>query len=118
MNISAEIRDAFSDKAFVEELFSSQDLTTAQDLLRSRGIDMTIEETEALLDGVSELAYRSENESEELEEDQLEMVSGGFGLVATIGAVFAFVFAAGAASYAAGYYLGKHSSCPAKRKRR
>lgn len=103
-----ELKKVFSDEAFVKKVFSTANDEEAQRLLSEKGIELSVQETEKLLDGIAKVYARNQNR-EELSEEELEEVGGGF--VGTIVAIVGVMALAGGASFYLGYRLGKMRGC-------
>ena len=85
------IKKVFSDEEFVKELFSKESPEEAQALLAEKDIDMSIEDLVKLKDFiVAKLQAVESGESEELTEEDLADIAGGWGMVIA-GAVGALI---------------------------
>ena len=76
------------DEAFVKELIEQETVEDAQKLFASKGVDITVEQINEIRNGV---IARVGDDSEELSDDQLENVAGGFAdaITAVVDAVIA-----------------------------
>ena len=92
----------------LKKVFSTANDEEAQRLLSEKGIELSVQETEKLLDGIAKVYARNQNR-EELSEEELEEVGGGF--VGTIVAIVGVMALAGGASFYLGYRLGKMRGC-------
>ena len=72
------IKEVFSDGEYVNELLNSESWEAAQASLKEKNLDFSVEELKEIMN----LAEKKENE--ELSDDELEQVSGGFGFIATV----------------------------------
>jgi len=111
---------AFAEPAFCRELATAGSVKEAQALLEQKGVTMTPEQTEALLEAGRELvesgltaeqlrAFSQQMAEGELSEDALENVAGGFILTTlwmTLVTAAPWVSTA-AAAYGAGYVAGR-----------
>lgn len=75
-----KIKEIFSDQAFVESLMEMENAEDVQAAIADKGIELTLNDIEALRAQLS-------NTSEELSEDDLENVAGGFAISATVVAI-------------------------------
>ncbi len=90
------------DKEFVMKMLGQESEQAVQKLLAENGVEMTIEEVDAL--GATMNQYFEKLNSDELDEDSLENVAGGFAITLGAGvslwAVGKAIFAVGAAGLA------------------
>ena len=70
------VKEVFSDEEFVKELFSKETPEEAQAMLAEKDIEVSVEELVKLRDLLIKKAQQAEG-SEELNDDELEDVSGG-----------------------------------------
>ena len=75
-----KIKEIFSDQTFVESLMEMENAEDVQAAIADKGIELTLNDIEALRTQLS-------NTSEELSEDDLENVAGGFAISATVIAI-------------------------------
>ena len=80
------IKEIFSDKEFVKELFSKETPEEAQALLAEKDIDLTVAEIIKFGEVVAQKLQQAEETGEnvELTEEELEDVAGGYLGIATI----------------------------------
>lgn len=116
-----KIKEVFTDTEFVQELFQLETLQEVQQALSEKGVDLTNEEISTIRECLikiesgeisPELVEKLVNRSseEELSEEELELISGGFlgfgtAFVLTVGEILKEVFLAvglGAAAATAG----------------
>ena len=72
------IKEIFSDEEFVKELFSKETPEEAQALLAEKGMVISVEDIVKVRDLlIKKIELAEKNESEELNEEDLEDVSGG-----------------------------------------
>ena len=90
------IKEIFSDKEFVTELISLETPTDIQALLKTKGIDLDIDQIEKAKALVAKKLALAEA-GEELGDDELDEVSGGFAITA-LGVASAIISAIGVAS--------------------
>ena len=69
-----KLNELLKDEAFVKELLEKETAEEAQKLLASKGIELTIEQLEAI-----QKVSKAQN-NEELGDEQLEQVAGGFSI--------------------------------------
>ncbi len=72
-----KIKEVFSDAAFVEALMNMESAEDVQSAIAEKGIELSVADIEALRVQLS-------GEGEELSEDALENVAGGFAITATV----------------------------------
>ncbi|MBQ9480084.1 MAG: hypothetical protein IJU71_11100, partial [Selenomonadaceae bacterium] len=70
-----KITALMQDEAFVKELVGQEDVEDVRKLFASKGVELTVEQIDEIRKGV---AARVGDGDEELSDDQLENVSGGF----------------------------------------
>lgn len=82
-----KLKELLKDEAFVKELVEQETVEDAQKLLASKGVDISVDQLNEIRKGV---AARLE-EGEELSDEQLENVAGGFAdaITAVVDAVIA-----------------------------
>lgn len=82
-----KLKELLKDEAFVKELVEQETVEDAQKLLASKGVDISVDQLNEIHKGV---AARLE-EGEELSDEQLENVAGGFAdaITAVVDAVIA-----------------------------
>lgn len=82
-----KLKELLKDEAFVKELVEQETVEDAQKLLASKGVDISVDQLNEIRKGV---AARVE-EGEELSDEQLENVAGGFAdaITAVVDAVIA-----------------------------
>ena len=90
------IKEIFSDKEFVTELISLETPTDIQALLKTKGIDLDIDQIEKAKALVAKKLALVEA-GEELGDDELDEVSGGFAITA-LGVASAIISVIGVAS--------------------
>lgn len=103
MNLN-DVKEIFSDEAFVKELFSAETPAEAQAMLKEKGFEVTEEDLMAVREVLVQIAdgtipadkvseWQAQLEEDELPEELLEMVSGGAiteaGLAMAAGMTFA-----------------------------
>lgn len=88
MNIN-KLKEVLNDQEFVEKLFGLENVNDIQNTLSEKGIDLSIEEIEATKDMLiryqnnelteqeKKIIENAQTENDELNEDQLEAVTGG-----------------------------------------
>ena len=79
--MNEKLAELMKDENFTKELLSQETAEDTQKFLASKGVEFTIEEIESIRAGVIE---RINNNSEELNESQLEQVAGGSGVVGQV----------------------------------
>ena len=90
------IKEIFSDEAFVKELLSLDAAADIQALLKTKGIELDLDQIEKAKEIVAKkLAIIAAGE--ELDDDDLDEVSGGFAIT-TLGVVSAIISVVGFAS--------------------
>lgn len=72
-----KIRNVFSDKAFVRELFQKETSEEVQALLAKKEIELSMEEILKLREMLAERMEKAQSVDLELNDDDLESVSGG-----------------------------------------
>lgn len=88
------IKEVFSDKEFVKELFSKETPEEAQALLEEKDIDVSIEELVKLKNIIVAKLHTAENdETVELTEEELTDVAGGLIPTLVVVGFFGFAFA-------------------------
>lgn len=77
--LAKQISDALNtNEEFCKALLSAEDATSAQKVLNENGIDVTIEDVEAIFnDGMDELKKFKDNADRELSDQQLDDIAGG-----------------------------------------
>lgn len=66
-----KIRELIEDKEFAKELFESKSFEEAQEKLKGKGLDMSIDEIKSALNAIKKL------QEGELSDEALESVAGG-----------------------------------------
>ena len=107
------------DEAFMTALMCSSDTTKMCELLSSKGIDVSAEDMDELIqDGYTQLSAYGDQVGDELSEDQLEEVAGGgklrgavrYGLVivgaVAVGAALGGLVGIGALAVSTAYLIG------------
>ena len=84
------IKEVFSDEAFVKELFSLETAEEAQKALKSKNVDMSIEE----LNKIRDTLLAKVSESGELSLDALDEAAGGLGPLTFLAVTAALTVAA------------------------
>ena len=92
---NVELSDVFKKAENVEEV---------QTIFAQNGVELSKEEVESLMEAIA-------GQSEELSEETLENVAGGFGLLTTIALYGVAVVVTVGASYVAGRIVGKKAKC-------
>ncbi len=78
----AKIKEIFADKDFVEKILAMETAEEVQAAIKAQGVELTIEEIEATK---AELVNQLENkDSDEVSDEQLENVAGGFAVTTAI----------------------------------
>lgn len=72
-----QIKELFSDETFVASILEMETPEEVQKALSERGLDLSLEEINTIQNSLS-------NEEEELSEDQLEEVAGGFAVTTLV----------------------------------
>ncbi len=99
----AKVKEIFADKDFVAKVMEMETAEEVQAAVKAQGVELTLEEIEATK---AELANQLENpDSDEISDEQLENVAGGFA-VTTI--VCAAIIGAGAIGGIASLAKGVH----------
>ena len=99
----AKVKEIFADKDFVAKVLAMETAEEVQAAVKAQGVELTIEEIEATK---AELVNQLENkDSDEVSDEQLENVAGGFA-VTTI--VCAAIIGAGAVGGLATLAKGVH----------
>ncbi|MCL2081985.1 MAG: hypothetical protein FWH04_01940 [Oscillospiraceae bacterium] len=74
----ANLDKAFGDETFAKKVLAMQDLGEVQVALKTKGVDLTIEEIQQLGDAIKALvAKKQENPNAELDPEALEGIAGG-----------------------------------------
>ena len=92
--MNEKIKELFSNQEFVEKMFSLETAEEVQALLAENDVDFSLEEIYKLHEELAKMVQTAENgeaEEMEIEDEALEDVSGGMGLV--IAAIGALIFA-------------------------
>ena len=84
------IKEIFSDKEFVTELISLETPTDIQALLKTKGIDLDIDQIEKAKALVAKKLALAEA-GEELSDDDLDEVSGGIAVLSVVSAVISVI---------------------------
>jgi len=84
------IKEIFSDKEFVTELISLETPTDIQSLLKTKGIDLDIDQIEKAKALVAKKLALAEA-GEELSDDDLDEVSGGIAVLTVVSAVISVI---------------------------
>ena len=84
------IKEIFSDKEFVTELISLETPTDIQALLKTKGIDLDIDQIEKAKALVAKKLALAEA-GEELSDDDLDEVSGGIAVLTVVSAVISVI---------------------------
>ena len=84
------IKEIFSDKEFVTELISLETPTDIQALLKTKGIDLDIDQIEKAKALVAKKLALAEA-GEELGDDELDEVSGGIAVLSVVSAVISVI---------------------------
>ncbi|MBQ7283377.1 MAG: Nif11-like leader peptide family natural product precursor [Oscillospiraceae bacterium] len=84
------IKEIFSDKEFVTELISLETPTDIQALLKTKGIDLDIDQIEKAKALVAKKLALAEA-GEELNDDDLDEVSGGIAVLTVVSAVISII---------------------------
>jgi len=84
------IKEIFSDKEFVTELISLETPTDIQALLKTKGIDLDIDQIEKAKALVAKKLALAEA-GEELNDDDLDEVSGGIAVLTVVSAVISVI---------------------------
>jgi predicted ribosomally synthesized peptide with nif11-like leader len=80
---AAKLKEIFADKEFVEKTMAMETAEEVQSAVKEKGVDISIAEIESVK---AELANHVSNpDSEEVSDEQLENVAGGFAISALIG---------------------------------
>ncbi|MBR3631193.1 MAG: Nif11-like leader peptide family natural product precursor [Mogibacterium sp.] len=95
----------FSDEAFMKELLAADSAESAQKMLEDKGVNMSIDEitqlgeyAEKVISGEITAEEIQAQESDELSDDDLENVAGGFAITAACVAVGGFLLKMGVAA--------------------
>ena len=84
------IKEIFSDKEFVTELISLETPTDIQALLKTKGIDLDIDQIEKAKALVAKKLALADA-GEELNDDDLDEVSGGIAVLTVVSAVISVI---------------------------
>ena len=82
-----KLTELLKDKAFAEEFFKQETAEDAQKFLASKGVDVTIDELNQLRDAI--VARLDDSNGDELSDDQLDNVAGGFAIAAAAAVIAA-----------------------------
>jgi predicted ribosomally synthesized peptide with nif11-like leader len=92
-----KIQEVFADKEFVEKLLAMDTPEEVQAAVKEKGLELTLEEIEATKKSI--VNSLEKNDSDEVSDDQLEQVAGGFAITTAL--VIAGAITAGATGAAA-----------------
>lgn len=81
----AQLQAILTDESAVAKLVSIQSVEDAQKVFTQYGLDVSVEETDAIIGSIVALASKAETRDTELDEEELMSVSGGWGLCSTAG---------------------------------
>lgn len=77
-----KIQEVFSDKEFVEKLLAMETAEEVQAAVKEKGLELTLEEIEATKKSI--INSLEKNDSDEVSDDQLEQVAGGFAITTAL----------------------------------
>ena len=103
--MNENLTKVFSDEAFLKELLAAESAEAAQKMLEDKGVNMSVDEINQLgeyagkvISGEITAEDIQNQESDELSEDDLENVAGGFAITAACIAVGGFLLKMGVAA--------------------
>lgn len=70
--------ELLKDEAFVKDFANCASAEAMKELLDQNGVDFSMEEIDSILIGIGTLAQKLEENNDELSEEELEMIAGGF----------------------------------------
>ncbi len=106
-NFNEKVEKLFNDEAFVKDLFSSETLVEMQEKLNANGLELSLDETKTFME---EIAKVVEGKNDELSEEDLDDVSGGFAVTTAILIAAAKIAGVGLASFLAAYLVTRSIS--------
>ena len=76
----AMVREVFADEGFVKSLFAMETPEEVQTALRGKDVELSVEE----IIKIKNMIVKKMESGEELSDEELESVTGGVGIVATV----------------------------------
>jgi predicted ribosomally synthesized peptide with nif11-like leader len=76
----AKLKEIFADKEFVEEVLAMETAEEVQAAIKEKGVELTLEE----IDQTREQLVKIAENGEEVSDEELEQVAGGFAITACL----------------------------------